>query len=147
MFTPTDLTHLALFRLPLPPGLTVWEYGKVVLTGRRIGLALVVEDLTAGHTPEQIRADYDLDPQQLEQVLAFMREHPAEVEEYFREYKAAGERIYQEWLNSDMAKRRPSLEELRRRWKERGLGPLPSEQADRNSEGTDPLRAAPHGRS
>jgi uncharacterized protein (DUF433 family) len=125
MFTPTDLTHVALFRLPLPPGLTVWEYGKVVLTGRRIGLAIVVEDIKAGHTPEQIRADYDLDPQQLDQVLAFIRAYPAEVEEYFREYRAAGERHYQEWLNSDMGRRRFTRAELIRRWKEKFGEPLP----------------------
>src|SRR5438045_3444201 len=103
MLTPADLSHLSLFQLALPPCPTVWEYGKVVLTGRRIGLDTIIRDLKAGHTPAQIRDDYDLDPQQLEQVLTFCREHPSEVEEYFREYEAAGERNYQEWLKSDMA--------------------------------------------
>jgi uncharacterized protein (DUF433 family) len=134
MFTPTDLSHLSLFRLSLPPCLTVWEYGKVVLTGRRIGLNIIVEDLKAGHTPDQIRYNYDLDPQQLNDVLAFIREHPAEVEEDFREYEAAGQRHYEEWKNSPMAKRGPSLDDLRRRWKERGLGPLPSERFPREGE-------------
>ena len=51
MFTPTDLSHLPLFRLPLPPCFAVWEYGKVVLAGRRIGLHVIGEDLKAGQTP------------------------------------------------------------------------------------------------
>jgi uncharacterized protein (DUF433 family) len=125
MFTPSDLSHLALFRLPLPPCFTVWEYGKVVLTGRRIGLNIIVQDLKAGHTPEQIRDDYDLDAQQLDEVLAFIREHPAEVEEYYREYEAAGERKYQEWKNSPMGRRHLTREELIRRYQERYPGPLP----------------------
>jgi uncharacterized protein (DUF433 family) len=125
MFTPIDLSHLSLFRLTLPPCLTVWPYGKVVLSGHRIGLNIIVGDLHAGHTPEQIRDDYDLDPRQLDEVLAFIREHPAEVEEYYREYEAAGERIYQEWKNSEMGRRHLTREELIRRYQERHPGPLP----------------------
>jgi uncharacterized protein (DUF433 family) len=125
MFTPTDLSHLPLFRLPLPPCFTVWEYGKVVLTGRRIGLDTIVRDLKAGHTQAEIRDDYDLDPDQLDQVLAFCRAYPSEVEEYFREYEAWGQRNYEEWKNSDMGRRHLTREELIRRYQERYPGPLP----------------------
>jgi uncharacterized protein (DUF433 family) len=125
MLTPIDLSHLPLFRLSLPPELTVWPHSKIVLTGRRIGLAIIVEDLKAGHTPEQIRDDYDLDARQLEQVIAFIREHPAEVEEYYREYQAAGERAVEEFKKSPWYKPGPTREELIRRWKEKFGDQLP----------------------
>src|SRR4051812_15116829 len=98
--TPTDLSHLAFFRLSLPPCLTVWQYDKVVLTGHRVGVHIIVRDLRAGHTAEQIRSDYDLDPQQVAEVLTFLREHPSEVDEYYREYEAAGDRAVEEFKKS-----------------------------------------------
>jgi hypothetical protein len=77
--------------------------------------------LTAGFTPAEIRDDYDLDPRQLDRVLAFYRAHPTEVDEYVREFAAAGERLWVEYQRSPYYKPGPTREELMRRLAERGL--------------------------
>jgi uncharacterized protein (DUF433 family) len=131
MATVQDFGNLSLFRLVLPPCLTVWDEHEVVLTGHRIGLYTILKDLRRGHMPAEILSDYPtLEPELVEPVMAFIRAHPAETEEYRAAYEAALDQQYEEWKNSPMAKRGPTAEELRRRWVERGLGPLPSVQLD-----------------
>jgi hypothetical protein len=53
--------------------------------------------------------------------VAFIREHPAETEEYRAAYKAELDRQYEEWKNSPESKRGPTREELQRRLTERGI--------------------------
>src|SRR5690349_3433510 len=113
MLTVQDFGHLSLFRLTLPPCLTVREYHEVVLTGHRIGLYIILRDLHEGRSPAQILDDYpSLEPALVDQVLAFIRAHPAETEEYRAAYKAELDRQYEEWKNSPEAKRGPTREEL-----------------------------------
>jgi uncharacterized protein (DUF433 family) len=120
--TDQEFSQLSLFRLTLPPCLTVWEYQEVVLTGHRIGLYTILRDLHEGHSPAQILEDYpSLEPGLVEQVLAFIREHPAETEQYRAAYKAELDRQYEQWKNSPEAKRGPTREELQRRLAERGI--------------------------
>jgi hypothetical protein len=62
-----------------------------------------------------------LEPELLDQVLAFVREHPTEMEEYRADYKAELDRQYEEWRNSPEAKGGPTRQELQRRLAERGI--------------------------
>jgi uncharacterized protein (DUF433 family) len=127
MATVQDFGNLSLFRLELPPCLTVWDEHEVVLTGHRIGLYTILKDLRHGDSAPEILENYpSLEPDLVSQVVAFIRNHPIEVEEYRAAYKAALDRQYEEWKQSPMGKRGPTAEELRRRWVEKGLGPLPS---------------------
>jgi uncharacterized protein (DUF433 family) len=122
MTTVQDFSNLSLFQLTLPPCLTVWPYHEVVLTGHRIGLYTILRHLHEGRSPAEIPTDYPtLEPELVEQVLTFIREHPAETEEYRAAYKAELDRQYEEWKNSPMAKRGPTREELQRRLAERGI--------------------------
>lgn len=131
MATVQDFGDLSLFRLVLPPCLTVWDEHEVVLTGHRIGLYTILKDLRHGDSPEEILSNYpSLEPDLVGQVVAFIRTHPTEAEEYRAAYKATLDLQYEEWKKSPMAKRGPTAEELRRRWVEKGLGPLPSANLD-----------------
>lgn len=125
MLTPIDLRHLAIFRLTLPSCLTIWDGSKIVLTGRRIGLNFVWQNLKAGKSPNEIRDDYSLDQQLLTDVIQFCREYPTEVDEYCREYEVAGDRVWEEYKRSPYYKPGPTRQELLRRRAEIGLAPPP----------------------
>jgi len=112
----------------LPEFLTRWDDGSIRLAGHRIGLHIILEDVKqGGMSAEQIQARYEtLEPGLVEKVLAFCREHQAETDHYYEESKEIAQRNYEAWKKSDMARRHVSAEELRRRWVEKGFGPLPS---------------------
>ena len=110
----------------LPEFLTRWDDGSIRLAGHRIGLHIILDDVKqGGMSAEQIQARYEtLEPGLVEKVLAYCREHQAEVDEYYEESLAIARQNYEAWKNSEMSRRGPTREELRRRWVARGLGPF-----------------------
>lgn len=93
--------------------------GEIRLTGRRIGLYTVVRLYREGNTAEQIAGEMELEPALVNKVLAFCQENRAEVDAYVDAYRAELER------QEHIYRQGPSIEELRRRWQAKGLGPLP----------------------
>jgi uncharacterized protein (DUF433 family) len=76
--------------MQLPPFLTEWPYGEIVITGHRIGLYHVVVHHNAGESAERLHERYPTLPLSLiEDVLAFYREHRQEVDEYVAREQAA----------------------------------------------------------
>ena len=131
MATVQDFGSLSLFRLELPPCLTVWPEHEVMLTGHRIGLYTILKDLRHGDSVDEILENYpSLEPDLVMETVAFIQTHPTEMDEYRAACKAELDRQYDEWKDSPIAKRGPTAEELRRRWVEKGLGPLPSVNLD-----------------
>jgi uncharacterized protein (DUF433 family) len=114
----------------LPDYLERWDDGSIRLAGHRIGLHIILEaHKEGGMTAEHIQEQYPtLEPGLVGKVLAYCSENQAETDRYYEESKAIAERNYEAWKNSEMSRRGPSREELRRRWIERGLGPLPGHQ-------------------
>lgn len=92
---------------------------EIRLTGRRIGLFDVGQHLQEGRSAEWIAEAYDLPLELVQQVVAFALQHWPEVEVYLRDYQAEVERQEAEYSQG------PTLAEPRRRWQEKGLGPLP----------------------
>jgi uncharacterized protein (DUF433 family) len=94
--------------------------GEIRLTEHRIGLYTVVRMFREGNTAEQIAEELDsLGLALVYKTLAFYLENRAEVDAYMDTYRAELERQEQVY------KQGPSIEELRRRWQAKGLGPLP----------------------
>ena len=102
----------------LPDFLTRDADGEIHLTGRRIGLYTVVRLYREGNTAEQIAEEFELEPALVNKVLAFSLANRAEVDAYVDAYRAELERQEQIYRQG------PSIEELRRRWQAKGLGPL-----------------------
>src|SRR5258708_404004 len=104
----------------LPDFLQRCDDGSIRLAGHRIGLHIILEDQKeGGMTAEQIQAQYPtLAPGLVAKVLSFCREHQAETDQYYEESQAIAQRNYEAWKNSEMSRRSPSREELRRRWAE-----------------------------
>ena len=104
----------------LPDFLTQDVDGEIHMTGHRIGLYTVVRCYREGYTAEKIAEEFPTLRLDLERdVLAFYQANQAEVNAYVDEYRAELER-------QEAAPRKgPDLEELRRRWKAMGVGPLP----------------------
>ncbi len=94
--------------------------GEIHLTGHRIGLYTIGRLFLEGKSPEQIAEELDLPQLALVyKTLAFYLENRAEVDAYIDAYRAELERQEQIYRQG------PSIEELRRRWQAKGLGPLP----------------------
>ncbi len=104
----------------LPDFLTRDTDDEIHLTGHRIGLYTVVRLYREGNTAEQIAEELEsLGLALVYKTLAFYLENRAEVDAYVDGYRAElerQERIY---------RKGPSIEELRRRWQEKGLGTPP----------------------
>ena len=100
----------------LPDFLTHDADDEVHLTGYRIGLYTIVRLYREGNTAEQIAEELDLGPALVCKTLAFYLENQTEVDTYVDAYRAELQRQEQIYRQG------PSLEELRRRWREKGLG-------------------------
>jgi hypothetical protein len=72
-----------------------------------------------GNKAEQIAEEMELEPALVNKVLAFCQENGAEVDAYVDAYRVELER------QERLYRQGPSIEELRRRWQAKGLGPLP----------------------
>lgn len=103
----------------LPDFLTRHADDEIVLSGHRIGLYTVVRLYREGNAAEQIAEELpSLELALVYKVLTFYRENQAEVDAYVDAYRVELERqklIY---------RKGPEIEELRRRWQAKGLGPL-----------------------
>jgi uncharacterized protein (DUF433 family) len=96
--------------MQLPPFLTEWPYGEIMITGHRIGLFSVVVHHNEGESVEQLHERFPtLPPQLIEDVLAFYREHREEVNDYVRRFQEELDRQYASGKHIDWA-------ELKRRW-------------------------------
>lgn len=74
--------------MDLPEFLTLWPYGEIVLTGRRIGLYDVLNRHERGDAPEAIAELYELTPERVRQVLAFADANRDGVDAYMADYRA-----------------------------------------------------------
>jgi uncharacterized protein (DUF433 family) len=73
----------------LPPSLTEWPFGEIVLTGHRITLYHIMTSHRRGLSPEQIQERFPtLAVGQVREVLAFYRDNRAEVDAYVSKYSA-----------------------------------------------------------
>jgi uncharacterized protein (DUF433 family) len=76
--------------MQLPPFLTEWPYGEIMVTGHRIGLFHIVVHHNEGESVEQLHERYPtLSMSLIEDVLAFYRDNRQEVDEYVRRQQAA----------------------------------------------------------
>jgi uncharacterized protein (DUF433 family) len=99
--------------MQLPPFLTEWPYGEIMIAGHRIGLFSIVVHHNEGESAEQLHERYPtLSVELLEDVLAYYQSHRAEVDEYVRRYQEELDRQYANGKHIDLA-------ELRRRWEAR----------------------------
>jgi uncharacterized protein (DUF433 family) len=100
--------------MTLPDFLTEWQFGEIVLTGHRIGLAHVIQRYRDdGFTPTMIAEYYPTLPLDLvRQVIDFYEANRAEVDTYVDRHVEECERLERE------TPRGPTLEELRARLKE-----------------------------
>jgi uncharacterized protein (DUF433 family) len=104
----------------LPDFLTHDADDEIRLTGHRIGLYTVVRLYREGKTAEEIAEELpSLSLALVYKTLAFYLENRAEVDAYVDAYRAELERQEQIYRQG------PSLEELQRRWREKGLGTPP----------------------
>lgn len=104
----------------LPDFLTRDADGEIRLAGHRIGLYTLVRMYREGNSAEQIAEELEsLGLALVYKTLAFYLENRTEVDAYADAYRAELERQEQ------IYRRGPSIEELRQRWQEKGLGPLP----------------------
>jgi uncharacterized protein (DUF433 family) len=79
--------------MQLPAFLHEVEPGEIRLTGHRVGLYHVMDFYHEGYTPEMLHEELPtLSLELIHQVLAFYREHQAEVDEYVAWYRAELER-------------------------------------------------------
>ena len=75
--------------MDLPPFLTRWPNGEIVLTGHRIGLYSVIDRCQRVHTLDQIHHEFPtLEPGLIRDVVAFREAHQAEVDAYVAQYQA-----------------------------------------------------------
>jgi hypothetical protein len=80
--------------------------GEVRVAGRRVGLFHIVKaHRVLGKSPAMIAADFELAPALVDDVLAFAKEHNAEVDSYFADY--------QEMLDRQEAAVEPSSAQIR----------------------------------
>jgi uncharacterized protein (DUF433 family) len=106
--------------MTLPDFLTQDADGEIHMTGHRIGLYTVVSCNRDGYTAERIAEEFPTLPLDLiRKTLAFYQANQSEVDTYMDEYGTELDR------QAAAPQKGPSLEELRRRWKAKGLGPLP----------------------
>lgn len=106
--------------MKLPDFLIDHPDGEIRLTGHRIGLYTVVRDYREGSSVEQIAEEYpSLELELVRAVIAFYLDNRAEVDAYVDDYRAELER------QAATYRRGPSLEELKQRWRDKGLGALP----------------------
>jgi uncharacterized protein (DUF433 family) len=106
--------------MTLPDFLTQDPDGEIRLTGHRVGLYSVVRSYQEGNPPEKIHDDLPSVPlSHIFKVLGFYLENQEAVDAYVAAYREdlAGQ--------STELRQGPGLEELRRRWKEKGMGALP----------------------
>ena len=100
----------------LPDFLTRHADDDIRLTGHRIGLYTVVRMYREGNSAEQIAEELEsLGLALVYKTLAFYLENQAEVDVYVDAYRAELERQQQ------IYRKGPGIEELRRRWQEKGL--------------------------
>lgn len=121
----------------LPGFLTRWDDGEITLIGRRVNLYTILRRYKQGKDAQEISDDLDIPKTEIESILKFYHDRREDADTYFNDYKATLDRQYEEWMKSDMGRRHVSAAELRRRWAEMGLGPLPS--VDLGSEFDRPL--------
>jgi uncharacterized protein (DUF433 family) len=100
--------------MDLPDFLTLWPYGEIVLTGRRISLYDVLNRSEQGDSPETIAELYELTPERVRQVLAFADANRAEVDAYMADYRADLARQQAAYQPS------PAVLRIRRMMKEQG---------------------------
>jgi uncharacterized protein (DUF433 family) len=106
--------------MTLPDFLTQDPDGEIHMTGHRIGLYTVVSCYREGYTAERIAEEFPTLPLDLVlDVLTFYQANQSEVDAYVDEYQAELNRL------AAAPQKGPDLQELRRRWKAKGLGPLP----------------------
>ena len=97
-----------------PDFLTEWPCGEIMLTGHRISLYHVMSHHREGYTADMLHERFPtLSLDHIENVLAFAREHQAEVDEYVTRYRQELDRQYAEYI---AAGRGINWEELRRRF-------------------------------
>jgi uncharacterized protein (DUF433 family) len=95
--------------MQLPDFLTEVPFGETRLTGHRIGLYHVLHDYREGYSPERLHEEFpSLSLELIHKVLAFYRDHQAEVDAYMARCRAESERNRQAGKGFD-------LEELMRR--------------------------------
>jgi uncharacterized protein (DUF433 family) len=106
--------------MELPDFLTLWPYHEIVLTGHRIGLYTVIRHYQEGWSAEQIVEEYpSLDLEHVKRVIGFYLGNRDEVDAYVADYAAEIQR------QASQPRRGPTMEELRRRWRAKGLGEPP----------------------
>jgi uncharacterized protein (DUF433 family) len=99
--------------MQLPPFLTEWPYGEIVITGHRIGLFHVIYNHRRGYSVAQLHEEYPtLSPELIRDVLAFYESHRSEVDAYMRH------------CEEEMEQRRATgktldVDDLKRRWEVR----------------------------
>src|SRR5438128_1258681 len=104
----------------LPPLLTDHPDGEIRLTGHRIGLYTVIRLFREGSDVDAILEELpSLSREKVAGVLTFYEQNREEVDAYCDAFGRDLERQEARYPAG------PSLEELRRRWVEKGLGPPP----------------------
>jgi hypothetical protein len=79
----------------LPPCLHWSPDGEVRVVGRRIGLFHIVKaHRKLGEAPATIAGEFDLAPEVIAEILAFVEQHQASVDAYMTEYQADLDREY-----------------------------------------------------
>jgi uncharacterized protein (DUF433 family) len=75
--------------MDLPDFLTLWPNDEIVLTGHRIGLYTIIDQLQRGCSVDEIHAEFPtLEPDLIRRVLAFRSSHQGEVDAYVAGYRA-----------------------------------------------------------
>jgi uncharacterized protein (DUF433 family) len=101
----------------VPDFLTEDADGEVHLTGHRLGLYTVVRLYREGRSAEQVAKELPSLPLALVfKTLAFYLENQAEVDGYVAAYRAELQH------QAETLRKGPDIEELRRRWRAKGLG-------------------------
>lgn len=79
---------------PVPPPLTVWPDGSVRVGGSRVLFAALIELYLAGHSAAALVENFDvLSPADVYACIAYYHRYRPRVEEFLKEYDAAGETI------------------------------------------------------
>jgi len=75
--------------MQLPDFLTLAPYEEILLTGSRIPLYTILRCRKEGYAAQQMAEEFDtVTLEHIEKVLAFCREHEAEVEAYYEATRA-----------------------------------------------------------
>lgn len=100
----------------LPPFLTRWSDGEVVVTGTRVLLFYVVVNYKDGESVESLGVRYPHIPlATLHKVIAFYLENQSSVDEFVNEYQAALDRNYEAGRKLDLNALRERVSRQRQR--------------------------------